>query len=181
MLGPVIILQLITTPAAFARTDSPSLDELSLKVPFVHQKADRDCGPTALKMLLKYDHQPTTTVESIYQPRLGTLPPALLHWLADHRIPFKTDANTLERLIQRLQSGRPVLVLWNRSRGRIRNYHFVVVVGFLKQQKKVPIIQVHDGTQSFRPVPVEQFKRWWQRARYWNVYLTPKTRAVRSP
>lgn len=150
-----------------------STDSIIRNVPFIQQQEDRDCGPTSLRILLAFDGIPANGIETIYRKPWGTLPLSIEKWLKERHIFFCQDAQTLERLRIVLQAKRPLMVLLNRSKGPIRNYHYVVVVGLQKSEGNMNVL-VHDGKKAYQRIPIRRFETWWHKAKNWHIYLKPR-------
>ena len=157
--------------------------EVRLRVPFLSQGGDRDCGPTSLLILLRWAGHPgqRRDLVELEISALGVLPVQIEKWLQARGIPYQRLAGRWTELTRVVSRGIPVMVLWNRSQGPLRSFHYVVVVGY-RETREGDAVLVHDGREAYRAVSWNRFRTWWMRARYWNLYLTRKTKSeARDP
>lgn len=152
------------------------LSLFKLEVPFVSQGTDTDCAATSLAILLRFygiEFDPRIELNRM-KDRRGILPVEVEVWLQSHNVAYQRIKGGEKSLLSQIKKGKPVMVLWNRSAGRLRNYHYVVVTGYNSLPGKgIRFWLVHDGQRAHRDVNSHRFHDWWSRADYWGLVLVP--------
>ena len=170
--GAALILTAITVGGCAAPIHAPAGRRLA--VPFVPQGADRDCAVASLTILLRASgHEvDSARLQTLWTRPWGTLPVTVESWLRSHAIPFDRLSPGETDIRRRIDQGRPVMVLWNRSQGPLRNFHYAVVAGYeTDSQGVVRAWLVHDGRRAYRRVDRVRFHAWWSRAGFWGLTL----------
>lgn len=171
---------LLITVAAIAATGcattsslpaTESIPELT-DVAFFPQ-TEYDCGPAALATLLTstgVETTPDALVEQVYVAGLkGSLQAELMAATRRAgRVPVELD-QSLERLLDEVASGRPVLVLLNLGLKRMPVWHYAVVVGYDADAGRVIL---RSGEEPRRRERLRRFLRQWQLADQWAFVAT---------
>ncbi len=155
------------------QVSSPEHTLVCLDVPFIRQTKDRDCGPTSLSILLRtYGYAfREPSLWTIYDRGLGTLPVQIERWLKAKKIPYEKVDPEPQELIQHLKKGTPIIVLLRLSRGPLRLFHYVVIVGVELIHNAPFQWFIHNGTRAYYPVSAETFLQQWKRAHSWGIVL----------
>lgn len=149
-----------------------SRPEALLDVPFVAQE-DYQCGPAALAMMLRWNHEPgdaEALVEEVWLPkRHGSLGIELMA-AGRARGLLAYPVGTPDALIGEVQAGHPVLILQNLAFTHWPKWHYAVVIGYDQAGQRVIL---HSGTRAATHSPWNRFLRTWARAHYWGFVLLP--------
>jgi predicted double-glycine peptidase len=116
------------------------------QVPLVRQKAEHDCGPAALAMLVtrmrpELASDPFFTHAANAQVSVGDL--------RDHARQLGFQAfvveGTVEDLVHELKSGRPVIAGIGKPTVQGRVFHYEVVIGFHAESRRVLMLDPAEG------------------------------------
>lgn len=171
---------LLITVAAIAATGCATTSRLPTRdsvpeltnVTFFPQ-TEYDCGPAALATVLTatgVETTPDALIEQVYVAGLkGSLQAELMAATRRAgRVPVALD-QSLERLLDEVASGRPVLVLLNLGLKRMPVWHYAVVVGYDAGADRVIL---RSGDEPRRQERLRRFLRQWQLADQWAFVAT---------
>jgi len=152
---------------------STSAHRRILDVPFYAQQQDRDCGLTSLRILLTHAglENLRAALETVEAPQ-GLMPLEVEGFLRTHGVAYRRVPGDSAALTATIQSGRPVLLLLNLSRGPYRRFHYVVVVGVETEgDGPARAFFIHDGRRPARRVAASWLIDRWTRAYGWAVVI----------
>jgi hypothetical protein len=111
------------------------------------------------------------TLEAVEAPQ-GLMPLEIEGFLRTHGVAYRRVTGDPAALTATIQSGRPVLLLLNLSRGPYRRFHYVVVVG-VETQGNGPAraFFIHDGRRPARRVAASWLIDRWTRSYGWAVFI----------
>jgi ABC-type bacteriocin/lantibiotic exporter with double-glycine peptidase domain len=140
-----------------------------LEVPFVAQEKDT-CGPAALAMVLRFWGQAATHDELAAELGARELKGVAGSRLAEAArsrgltaVAYEGDAAQLRDYVEK---GRPLIVAWDKGRGR---FHNVVVTGFEGED-----VVVNDPAEgASRRVKAGDFEKRWSGAGHWTLLVMP--------
>ena len=170
----------LVTVAAIAATGCattsslPTRDSIpELKNVAFFPQTEYDCGPAALATVLTstgIETTPAALVEQVYVAGLkGSLQAELMAATRRAgRVPVVLD-QSVERLLDEVASGRPVLVLLNLGLKRMPVWHYAVVVGYDAGADRVTL---RSGDEPRRQERLRRFLRQWQLADQWAFVAT---------
>lgn len=137
------------------------------EVPFHPQEAYQ-CGPAALATVLEYagnKRSPAALTSEVYLPeRQGSLQPELL--AATRRaglLPYVLEAKW-EAVFSELAAGHPVLVLQDIGLPLLPQWHYAVVVGYQRTERRVIL---RSGTEPRQTMSFAEFDRRWRKSGRW--------------
>ncbi len=112
-------------------------------------------------------------IEQVYSPDLhGSIQPSLIAALRRHGL-LAYQIKGFHDLVAELEAAHPVLILQNLGLSWIPRWHYAVVVGYDRQEKKVLL---HSADQPLLEMSAFAFANTWQRSADWGlVALTPGT------
>jgi ABC-type bacteriocin/lantibiotic exporter with double-glycine peptidase domain len=150
------------SPARAAALAADPAWTLADHVPFVAQRADADCGPAALAMVLAHFGEPATLADvTTAAPPIdgGVRVGALRDVARDRGLRAFVVAGTFGDLVGELERGRPVLVGLAKpmTTGRALA-HYEVVVGIDRRDRQVLTL---DPARGLRENTLEGFAREW--------------------
>lgn len=157
-----------TTSGLSTRASIPELDDVA----FFPQTA-YDCGPAALATILTSTGvatTPETLVDQVYiAGRQGSLQAELMAATRRAgRVPTRLE-RSFDRLLDEVESGRPVLVLLNLGLARVPVWHYAVVVGYDAVAERVIL---RSGEEPRRRERARRFLRQWQLGDQWAFVAT---------
>ncbi len=179
----IAVTMLLVGCAGTAQTDallaarSETIHAIELKdVPFFPQNAYQ-CGPAALATVLASAGAaitPEALVPQVYLPtRRGSLQFELLAATRRHGyIPYVLEPR-LDRVLDEVAAGTPVLVLQNLGLGWYPKWHYAVVVGFDLSTGEMIL---RSGVEARHVVPMRVFERTWKRGNFWAMVSMPPDR-----
>lgn len=138
-------------------------------VPFFAQE-DYQCGPAALATLLVHRGIPTSPEQlkdKVYLPgRQGSLQVELVAAArAREQLVYPLEPK-LERILEEVAAGNPVLVMQNLAFDWWPQWHFAVVVGY---DRAAQTLLLRSGATRRKETRLVAFLRTWQRAGRWAV------------
>ncbi|MGK7295827.1 MAG: PA2778 family cysteine peptidase [Candidatus Wenzhouxiangella sp. M2_3B_020] len=139
-----------------------------------HPQLENHCGPAALMTVLEASgvHPEYQAVaDRVFVPGLeGSLQVEMMAAARSfERIPFRVGG-TLADVLAEVEAGHPVLILQNL---RIRTWpawHYAVVVGYDREDKR---IVMRSGTEREMVTPVNRWMRQWDWAGRWAIVVLP--------
>lgn len=181
--GPLCLVLLLaacsstpmTTSLLQSKSPFPSQAEIE-KTPFFPQE-QYQCGPAALATVLHFQDQqtqPDELIEKVYIPqKQGSVPLEITATARGyHFIPYPLDSS-LEKLVQEIAAGHPVIVMQNLGFSWKPQWHYAVVIGYdLNKQ----VFVLRSGTVKRHITPFKTFERTWRRADYWALVILPPDR-----
>ena len=170
---PLVLSSLIVALSLAGGIQAPPAADadLMLDVPYLHQ-TDAMCGGAAVAMVFRYWGDAHAGIEQ-FDPIVdrhsgGILTTRLVDAVEARRWRTETGhaVDSIDALRAELGARRPIVVLLE---DRPRRYHYVVVVGAGADR-----IVVHDPSWGpSRPIPLAEFVRRWQAARFWSLVILP--------
>ncbi len=143
-----------------------------LNVPFYPQ-TDYQCGPSSLSSIYAYWGSPVApsviASELKSNTHRGTLTIDLYIHAKKRGYRVSQSEGTLKELVGLIKQGIPVIVMLDRGIGFFQKNHFVVLVGYNSKG-----VFAHDGQEKNRFIPVDEFKKQWQRAGNWMLVIRPR-------
>jgi len=173
---PFIVLYLIL-PTLFSCAGTFPLNEsgsyhLVENVPFFPQEAYQ-CGPASLAGVLNYWGVGVTAeeiAEEIYSPSAkGTLNLDMVFYPEKKGLKAKSYQGSMEDIRDKIDSGFPVIVLVDEGIGRVRQRHFMVVLGYDEKN-----IIAHSGRERLKRIPLKTFVKSWEKTKFWTLLITPQ-------
>lgn len=130
-------------------------------VPFVTQGEDNTCGQAVMTMLLQYWGQPIdyqTVVNENNPLNVGTSYEAVQTYLKSKGLEVTAFRDgTLEKLLQELHQGRPVMALLDF--GSLDKEHYVLVVGYNAKRNSLILHESRSG--PYVELEAESFMQKW--------------------
>lgn len=132
-----------------------------LAVPFVPQAQDHDCGPAALASVLRYYGQDASLAdltENLYLAALRrTLMPDMENYARALGFQTVSGSGNAAMLIDRIDSGQPIIILLETGFGVIKRPHYIVLWGYTQDG-----FLAHTGIREGVLIAYDQLDKRWQ-------------------
>lgn len=159
-----IFFSLVVGCTAFQHLPEHTLgndETVALKVPFVPQAQDNDCGPAALASVLKFygtDMPLEELTEKVYIPELNrTMLPDMENFARALGFATASGSGNTALLMEQIDSGKPVIILMEAGFGIIKRPHYIVIWGHTPSG-----FLTHAGIQENVFIDYDQLDRRWQ-------------------
>ena len=141
-------------------------------VPF-HPQEDFQCGPASLAAVLNYWGvfvSPERVAKDIYSSSAkGTLDIDMLLYAQSRGLAASQYRGRLDDLREKIDSGRPLIVLVDYGFSIIQANHFMVIVGYNARG-----VIANSGREEMKFIPVEDFLKSWERTKFWTLLIAGK-------
>ena len=141
-------------------------------MPFYPQE-DFQCGPASLAAVLNYwgiSVTPEQVAQDVYSNSAkGTLNIDMLLYARSRGLAASQYSGTLDDLREKIDSGRPLIVLVDYGFSIVQVNHFMVVVGYSERG-----VIANSGRDEMKFIPVEDFLNTWEKTRFWTLLITRK-------
>lgn len=158
--------------AAFLR-GSPQKQKASLAEFTLPEQASGDCAPASLYAIFKWFGEESSLAalraKLIAPTKNGALPASVLSTVR-HKGFLGVTIRDLTSVTQEVAAGLPVMALLNMGFRWSPVWHYVVVIGFDRDEQTVT---VYDGSAERSHMPMTYFERHWELADYWAAVITP--------
>lgn len=145
-------------------------------VPFVRQE-EYFCGPASLSVIAGYHgkklDQTKIAKEVFSQSLRGTLTLDIQLYAREHGYWSTVPQGNLEALRLWLDRSVPVIVLLQTGPRLLRQYHFVVLVGYHTERQ---VFLAHDGRRPNVGISFNSFNKRWKKAGRWALVMVPPDR-----
>jgi len=141
-------------------------------VPF-HPQVEFQCGPASLAEVLNHwniNVSPEEIASEIYSPSAkGTLTIDMVLYVENRGLKARKYRGSFEDVKTKIDSGYPLIVLVDEGFLVYQRNHFMVVIGYGEEG-----ILANSGRERHKFIPVKDFLRSWERAKFWTLWITPK-------
>jgi len=141
-------------------------------VPFYPQE-DFQCGPASLASVLNYwgiSVSPEQVAKDVYSDSArGTLNIDMLFYAQSRGLSASQYSGSLDDLKEKVDSGRPLIVLVDYGFSIVEVNHFMVIIGY----NELGVI-VNSGRDEMKFIPLEDFLRSWEKTKFWTLLITRK-------
>lgn len=142
-------------------------------VPLYPLEAHR-CGPASLASVLNYwgaAVSPEEVSAAIYSDSAkGTLNVDMVLYTQSRGLRAEQIRGSIKKIQQAIDAGIPPIVLVDHGFWVYQRNHYMVVVGYGEGGL---IVNSEAGKQ--RLIGYEEFRRWWKRANFWTLLVSPNT------
>ncbi len=141
-------------------------------VPFFPQE-EFQCGPASLASVLNYQGvyvTPDEVARAIYSKSAGgTLDIDMALYAQSRGLEASQYRGGIDDLKEKIDSGRPLIVLVDYGFSVLQVNHFMVVLGYSDDG-----VVVHSGRHERKFIPLDSFMKSWKRTGYWTLSITRK-------
>jgi len=142
-------------------------------VPLYPLEAHR-CGPASLASVLNYwgaAVSPEEVSAAIYSDSAkGTLNLDMVLYAQSRGLRAEPVRGTIPKVKEAIDAGYPLIVLVDHGFWVYQRNHYMVVIGYGEDGL---IVNSEAGKQ--RLIGYQEFRRWWKRANFWTLLVTPNT------
>jgi predicted double-glycine peptidase len=139
-------------------------------IPFYPQE-DFQCGPASLAAVLTYWGIPVTpeqVAKDIYSNSAqGTLNIDMLLYAQSRGLAASQYQGGMDDLREKIDSGRPLIVLVDYGFSIIQANHFMVIVGYNERG-----VIANSGRDEMKFIGAEEFLASWGKTKYWTLLIT---------
>ena len=141
-------------------------------VPF-HPQEDFQCGPASLAAVLNYwgvSVTPERVARDIYSSSAkGTLNIDMLLYAQSRGLAASQYSGRLDDLREKIDSGRPLIVLVDYGFSIIQANHYMVIIGYDDRG-----VIANSGRDEMKFIPAEDFLKSWEKTKFWTLLITRK-------
>jgi ABC-type bacteriocin/lantibiotic exporter with double-glycine peptidase domain len=141
-------------------------------VPFYPQE-DFQCGPASLAAVLNFwgiSVTPEQVAKDIYSNSAqGTLNIDMLLYAQSRGLAAFQYRGRMEDLREKVDGGRPLIVLVDYGFSILQANHFMVIVGYNEHG-----VIANSGKEEMKVIPVEDFLASWEKTKFWTLFITRK-------
>ena len=141
-------------------------------VPFYPQE-DFQCGPASLAGVLNFwdiHVTPEEIATDIYSPSArGTLNLDMILYPEKKGMKATHYKGSIDDIRNKIDLGYPVIVLVDLGLLIYQQNHFMVVVGYDENG-----IVANSGKDRFKPIPLKNFIKTWEKTNFWTLWIKPK-------
>jgi len=165
----VIMCALLSACASAPRVTQPEDVHMIRDVPFYPQE-EYQCGPASLASVLGYwdaDSDPDEIAGDIFSTSArGTLTVDMILYAKKKGFHAEQFRGSMEKLMDAVDSGHPLIVLVDFGISLIQVNHFMVVIGYTNDG-----IIVHSGKTPNRSLQEKDFLSAWKKTDYWALLI----------
>ncbi len=167
-----LVLPWLVSCAGVSPPENNRISHVIPNVPF-HPQEVFQCGPASLAGVLNYwrvDVIPEEIASEVYSKSAkGTLTLDMVSYAEQKGLRARQYRGSLEDLKNRIDSGYPLIVLVDQGFLIYQKNHFMVIIGYEEEG-----IVANSGREQQKLVPLKEFLRSWEKAKFWTLLITPK-------
>lgn len=144
-------------------------DSLILPIKFYPAQKDQ-CGPASLAMVLSYlgfKLEPDQISKEIFsQGAKGTWELDMVIFAKKLGLKAEQYRGSIEDIKLKISQGKPLIVMVDEGIWFQRKYHYMVVVGFTREE-----IIVNSDSFEWQPIKINEFLKKWEKTDFWTLYI----------